>query len=64
MSIVICDNCTAWIDTDFDVECFIEDLSICESCRENQHLHQLSEGGGFSGRLADVCLGSEADHVG
>jgi hypothetical protein len=38
MSVVICDKCTAAIDSDFDVECFIQDYDevLCKSCRDNR----------------------------
>lgn len=41
MSIIICDHCDAYIDSDFDCECFIENpynskdtTVLCEPCRE------------------------------
>ena len=41
MSIVICDHCNCWVDSDDDPECFIENpydskdvTMLCEPCRE------------------------------
>lgn len=36
MSIDICFDCSRWIDTDLDDECYIEseEFPICSSCRE------------------------------
>jgi hypothetical protein len=43
MSIVICERCGAWIDSDFDPDCFVEignmrrlhgTIVLCEPCRD------------------------------
>lgn len=48
MSIVTCERCDRYIDSDFDVECFVEiietgpdgehkrDAVLCEVCRQKQ----------------------------
>ena len=37
MSMTRCDKCDAYIDTDYDVECYQEDDScLCPRCRENK----------------------------
>ena len=59
MSIVICDHCDCWIDSDEDAECFIEnpynskDVTVlCEACRERAYEqfqeHLMETGGGPS----------------
>ena len=42
MSMEICERCSASIDTDFDVECYVENpanpddvLVLCPSCRDD-----------------------------
>lgn len=37
MSMICCDQCGAFIDSDDDPECFLEnpDAVYCESCRED-----------------------------
>ncbi len=44
MSIVTCDHCDAYIDSDFDCDCFIENpydskdtTILCERCRERAY---------------------------
>ena len=36
MSVISCDQCGFYVDTDYDVECYIEKLNIwlCLGCRE------------------------------
>lgn len=36
MSMTTCDRCCAYVDSDWDVECFIGDTSttLCERCRD------------------------------
>lgn len=56
MSIVICDRCDCWVDSDDDPECFIENpydsrdtTILCEPCRERaweQQQETLMETGG------------------
>ncbi len=56
MSIVICDRCDCWIDSDDDGDCFIENpynakdtTVLCEPCRErawDRQQEDLMEGGG------------------
>ena len=46
MALVICDGCTAFIDLDYDTDCFIKgagsvDGIQCESCRENRRKHTI-----------------------
>lgn len=59
MSICVCDHCDAYIDSDFDAHCFIEnpynslDVTIlCEPCRERAWERQqedlMETGGGPS----------------
>jgi hypothetical protein len=40
MSMMCCEKCDAYIDTDYNVECFVGDRCICERCQESL----LSEG--------------------
>jgi hypothetical protein len=35
VSIMMCETCGRFIDTDYDVECFVADTCICVSCQEN-----------------------------
>jgi hypothetical protein len=56
MSMVTCDHCDAYIDSDFDPDCFIENpydskdtTILCEPCRErayDRYQESLMEGGG------------------
>lgn len=59
MSIVICDHCDRWIDSDYDAECFIENpynnrdtTILCEPCREaaweREQERLMEEGPGHS----------------
>ena len=58
MSIVICDHCEAYIDSDDDGDCFIDNpydsrdtTTLCEHCREKAYEAQqerLMEGGELS----------------
>jgi hypothetical protein len=39
MSLVVCEECDAYIDSDFDCECFVEvgrggERTLCERCRD------------------------------
>ena len=43
MSVVICERCDSWIDSDYDPDCFVEignmrrlpkTIILCEPCRE------------------------------
>lgn len=39
MSICVCEQCDAYIDSDFDCECFVEiapkvERTLCERCRD------------------------------
>ena len=34
MSMVNCDHCDRYIDSDFDCDCFVGDAVVCERCRE------------------------------
>ncbi len=47
MSIVVCDHCDKYIDSDFDCDCFSVDpfnskdvTTLCESCREKAYERQ------------------------
>lgn len=47
MSIVVCDHCERYIDSDFDCDCFIENpydsrdvTTLCENCRERAYEEQ------------------------
>ncbi len=33
MSMMMCERCDAFIDTDYDVECFVGDRCICVDCQ-------------------------------
>ena len=51
MSMDRCQRCDAYIDTDFDLECYqpdprhslkgFPDICICERCREREELYQI-----------------------
>ncbi|HEY3494564.1 MAG TPA: hypothetical protein VGK73_07755 [Polyangiaceae bacterium] len=34
MSVVTCSKCSAYVDSDYDCDCFIGDIVACEHCRE------------------------------
>jgi hypothetical protein len=34
MSMMMCETCDRFIDTDYDAECFVADTCICERCQE------------------------------
>ena len=45
MSIIVCEKCDAYIDSDFDADCFVEignmrrlhkEACVCEPCRERR----------------------------
>ena len=38
MSIICCSVCGSYIDTDFDIDCFINGEAICQSCREKMEI--------------------------
>ena len=59
MSVVVCDRCEKFIDSEFDCDCFSVNpyddndvTTLCESCRERAWDHQqerlMEDGGGPS----------------
>lgn len=52
MSICVCDKCSAYIDSDFDMDCFVEvgnmrrmneTIILCERCREEREAELEAE---------------------